>query len=112
MLRIIPFQIEDLKQNPSKEGKGNIKAITKWTSPRKGKKEETFPLKDTMETSESYGASSNSSTSITILSRITLDISSGQLVGIVGSVGSGKSSLISAILNEVLYNFIDKCIFF
>ena len=57
-----------------------------------------------MEHSESYDALSNSS-SMTILSRITLNISSGQLVGIVGSVGSGKSSLISAILNEVLYNF-------
>ena len=58
-----------------------------------------------MENSERYDALSNPSTSMTILSRITLDISSGQLVGIVGSVGSGKSSILSAILNEVLYNF-------
>ena len=74
-------------------------------SPRKGKNEETLPLKDSMEHSENYDASSSSSKSISILSRITLDISSGQMVGIVGSVGCGKSSILSAILNEVIYNF-------
>lgn len=37
----------------------------------------------------------------TCLSNITLQIQSGSLVGIVGPVGSGKSSLLSAILGEM-----------
>jgi ABC-type phosphate/phosphonate transport system ATPase subunit len=33
--------------------------------------------------------------------RINLEISEGELIAIVGSVGSGKSSLISALLGEM-----------
>lgn len=35
------------------------------------------------------------------LSNINLHISSGQLVAVVGTVGSGKSSLVSAFLGEM-----------
>ena len=35
------------------------------------------------------------------LFNINLDVSKGQLLGVAGSVGAGKSSLISAIMGEV-----------
>lgn len=41
------------------------------------------------------------STEAPILSNINLRISSGQLVAVVGTVGSGKSSLVSAFLGEM-----------
>lgn len=41
------------------------------------------------------------STEPPILSNINLRISSGQLVAVVGTVGSGKSSLVSAFLGEM-----------
>lgn len=41
------------------------------------------------------------STEPPILSNINLHISSGQLVAVVGTVGSGKSSLVSAFLGEM-----------
>ena len=40
--------------------------------------------------------------SLTILRNVNLDVTPGQLVGITGGVGSGKSSLLLAILNEVI----------
>ena len=67
------------------------------------KEEESLPLKKAIETSEKYDASSNSSKkSLTILRNVNLDVTPGQLVGITGGVGSGKSSLLLAILNEVI----------
>ena len=38
---------------------------------------------------------------VTTLTNISLEVPTGQLVGIAGGVGAGKSSLISAILGEV-----------
>ena len=38
---------------------------------------------------------------VTTLANISLEVPTGQLVGIAGGVGAGKSSLISAILGEV-----------
>ena len=38
---------------------------------------------------------------VRILYDINLDVRPGQLVGVAGAVGSGKSSLISSILKEV-----------
>ena len=35
------------------------------------------------------------------LKNIDINVKTGQLVGVVGSVGSGKSSLISALLGEM-----------
>lgn len=40
-------------------------------------------------------------TDVPILSNINLKISAGQLVAVVGTVGSGKSSLVSAFLGEM-----------
>ena len=36
-----------------------------------------------------------------ILFRVQLNVAEGQLIGVVGRVGAGKSSLISAILGEM-----------
>ena len=69
---------------------------------QKGKDEESLSLKTAIEKSEKYDASSNTPKSLTILRNIDLDVTPGQLVGIAGGVGSGKSSLLSAILNEVI----------
>ena len=55
-----------------------------------------------MEGSETYSTTS-SNQSLEILKGINLDVTSGQLVGLVGAVGCGKSSVFSAILNEVYY---------
>ena len=72
------------------------------------KEEESLPLKKAIETSEKYDASSNSSKkSLTILRNVNLDVTPGQLVGITGGVGSGKSSLLLAILNEVIEWFVN-----
>ena len=76
-----------------------------------GKDEESLSLKTAIEKSETYDASSNSPKSLTILRNISLDVAPGQLVGIAGGVGSGKSTLILAILNEVIEWFINGCIF-
>ena len=67
---------------------------------KKPKDEEKIPLKDAMEGSDTYSTTS-SNQSLEILKGINLDVTSGQLVGLVGAVGCGKSSVISAILNEV-----------
>ena len=45
--------------------------------------------------------------SLTILRNVNLDVTPGQLVGITGGVGSGKSSLLLAILNEVIERFVN-----
>ena len=55
-----------------------------------------------MEGSETYSTTS-SNQSLEILKGINLDVTSGQLVGLVGAVGCGKSSVFSAILNEVYF---------
>ncbi|CAF1620969.1 unnamed protein product, partial [Adineta ricciae] len=46
----------------------------------------------------------NNSSSVTELNDIDLNITNGSLVGIIGSTGSCKSSLLSAILGEMLLN--------
>jgi len=38
---------------------------------------------------------------MTILKNINLDIKNGELIGIIGGVGSGKTSLLYSILNEM-----------
>ena len=76
-------------QNDSKKGKSNRSSID----------EEKIPLKDSMENSETYSTASNQS--LEILQGINLDVTSGQLVGIIGAVGCGKSSVFAAILNEL-----------
>ncbi|XP_033742885.1 LOW QUALITY PROTEIN: multidrug resistance-associated protein 5-like [Pecten maximus] len=50
---------------------------------------------------KSRDVSRNSSSSSLLLDSITLNVKRGQLVGICGSVGCGKSSLISAILGRM-----------
>ena len=45
---------------------------------------------------------SNERRFVQVLHDITLEISPGSLVGVTGAIGSGKSSLISSILGEVL----------
>lgn len=41
------------------------------------------------------------STNVSLLCRITMNVPTGSLVAVVGTVGAGKSSLISAILGEM-----------
>jgi ABC-type multidrug transport system fused ATPase/permease subunit len=53
----------------------------------------------TLEGTQSYGATEEKS--LLALSRINLGISEGEFIVIVGAVGSGKSSLLKALLGEV-----------
>ena len=78
---------------------GNSNASKRGNSKNKSKDEEKLPLKDSLEKAETYSTSSTQS--LEILKGIDLDVTTGQLVGVVGAVGCGKSSVLSAILNEV-----------
>ena len=85
--------------SPRREA-GNSNASKKGNSKTKSKDEEKVPLIDALEKAETYSTSSTQS--LEILKGIDLDVTTGQLVGVVGAVGCGKSSVISAILNEVV----------
>ena len=78
---------------------GNSKFYKKGSSEKKSKDEEKVPLKDSLEKAETYSTSSTQT--LEILKGIDLDVTNGQLVGVVGAVGCGKSSVLSALLNEV-----------
>ena len=58
-----------------------------------------MPLNDPDAQPDNYETASIQS--LEILSDITLDVKPGQLVGVVGAVGAGKSSVLSSILREV-----------
>ena len=98
------FFVTSDSQEPKspKSGKTDLRKATNLVNLQDGKDEESLSLKTTIEKSEKYDASSNSPKSLTILRNISLDVAPGQLVGIAGGVGSGKSTLILAILNEVI----------
>ena len=51
---------------------------------------------------QSDAKDSNERRFVQVLHNITLEIKPGSLVGVTGAIGSGKSSLISSILGEVL----------
>ena len=107
------FLVTSDSQEPKspKSGKTDLRKATNLVNLQDGKDEESLSLKTAIEKSETYDASSNSPKSLTILRNISLDVAPGQLVGIAGGVGSGKSTLILAILNEVIEWFINGCIF-
>ena len=87
-----------IEVSPGRET-GNSKFYKKGSSEKKSKDEEKVPLKDSLEKAETYSTSSTQT--LEILKGIDLDVTNGQLVGVVGAVGCGKSSVLSALLNEV-----------
>ncbi|XP_069129777.1 ATP-binding cassette sub-family C member 5-like isoform X2 [Argopecten irradians] len=106
--RVKRLLLREEYQTPSAEVQDNANAVEiedaifQWSSvsdlpdntsdkTKKGKKEKN----------KSEASSRSASTSSLLLDCITLKVKQGQLVGICGSVGCGKSSLISAILGRM-----------
>ncbi len=73
--------------------------------------EQIIPQTEIGTTVISMNNASFSWTETTCLANLTINIESGSLIGIVGSVGAGKSSLLSAILGEMTLNSGDSRVF-
>ena len=83
-------------------------SATKGKNKKSIKEEENFEIeplnqKESKEMDDrSSVKDSNERRFVQVLHDITLEINPGSLVGVTGAIGSGKSSLISSILGEVL----------
>ena len=83
-------------------------SATKEKNKKSIKEEENFEIeplnqKESKEMDDrSSVKDSNERRFVQVLHDITLEINPGSLVGVTGAIGSGKSSLISSILGEVL----------
>ena len=83
-------------------------SATKGKNKKSIKEEENFEIeplnqKESKDIDDRSNAKdSNERRFVQVLHDITLEINPGSLVGVTGAIGSGKSSLISSILGEVL----------